>query len=63
MTTFNGYPINSPIEFQKYFYLSGPGAAVQVETYRDGTVRKSLLTIGTRPPEASLPTQNTVNSV
>lgn len=62
MTTFNGYPINSPIEFQKYFYLSGPGAAVQVETYRDGTVRKSLLTIGTRPPEASLPTQNTVNT-
>ena len=62
MTTFNGYPINSPIEFQKYFYLSGPGAIVKVETYRDGTVRGSELAIGTRPPEASLPEPSAVNA-
>ena len=57
LTEFNGYPINSPIEFQKHFYLSGPGATVEVSTYRAGTVKKAILTIGTRPAEVTLPTQ------
>ena len=54
LTEFNGYPINSPIEFQKQFYLAGPGVDVQVKTFRNGTVRASKLTIGIRPQEATL---------
>ena len=52
---FNGYPINSPIEFQKQFYLSGPGSKVEMKTFRNGTILKSNHTIGIRPPEATLP--------
>ena len=57
LTEFNGYPINSPIEFQKHFYLSGPGATVEIKTFRAGMVKKAILTIGTRPAEVTLPTQ------
>ena len=58
LTEFNGYPVNSPIEFQKQFYLAGPGSTIEVETFRNGTKRRSSLTIGTRPPEATLPRTN-----
>ena len=52
LTSFNGYPINSPIEFQKQFYLAGPRTVAELETFRNGTIRRSVLTIQTRPPEA-----------
>jgi S1-C subfamily serine protease len=58
LTEFNGYPVNSPIEFQKQFYLAGPGSTIEVETFRNGTSRRTRLTIGTRPPEATLPRTN-----
>ncbi|MEE2681999.1 MAG: trypsin-like peptidase domain-containing protein [Planctomycetota bacterium] len=53
LTEFNGHPINSPIEFQKQFYLAGTGASVEVKTFRDGRTRSSIVAIGTRPQEAN----------
>lgn len=49
---FNGHPVNTPIEFQKWFYLAGIGSSVELEIFREGEIITTRADIEVRPAEA-----------
>ncbi len=52
LTRFDGHPVNTPIEFQKWFYLAGIGSNVELELFRDGETITTRADIEVRPTEA-----------
>jgi S1-C subfamily serine protease len=53
LVAFDGHPIHTPIEFQKFFYLAGAGTLVDLEFFRAGETIKKSMRIEERPPDAS----------
>ena len=53
LTHFDGRPIRSPVEFQKWLYLSGIGRRVKLEIFRDGEAITVELPIEERPAKAA----------
>lgn len=49
---FDTYKVNTPVDFQRYMYLSGVGKTVKLELFRAGEVVRVELAITARPPEA-----------
>jgi S1-C subfamily serine protease len=52
LVEFDGHQVNTPIEFQKWFYLAGIGATVDTTLFRDGETFQAELEILERPLEA-----------
>lgn len=52
LVSLDGHPINTPIDFQKHFYLAGVGEEVELGIHRDGATNTSLVVIEERPPAA-----------
>ena len=52
LTRFDGHPVNTPIEFQKWFYLAGIGASVELELFRNGETISTRADIEVRPANA-----------
>jgi serine protease Do len=52
LVEFDGHQVNTPIEFQKWFYLAGIGATVDATLFRNGETFQAELEILERPLEA-----------
>ena len=52
LVSFDGHRINTPIEFQKWFYLAGIGSTVDVSIFRAGETFDTTLEILERPEAA-----------
>ena len=53
LVALDGHPTNTPIEFQKWFYLAGIGNMVELTIFRDGKTMHESMRIEERPPDAT----------